>query len=180
MDFTQLADRIDELHPGLIEARDQERGRDPWVVVPKDKLHGLMLSLRDDSAFAFDLLIDLTAVDYHPDFLPKPTKVKKGEPEPPEQLPARFEVHYRLRSTVQNHELLLKVYLERTDEPSIVSVQDIYPAANWHERECWDLVGVHFENHPDLRRILCCEDWVGHPLRKDYVFPREYHGISAE
>ena len=61
----------------------------------------------------------------------------------------------------------------------VCSVTDIWPAAEWHERETFDLLGVSFDEHPDLRRILCPDDWVGHPLRKDYVFPTEYEGIPA-
>jgi len=61
----------------------------------------------------------------------------------------------------------------------IPTVSDVWPAADWHEREVYDLMGVTFEGHPDLRRILCCDDWVGHPLRKDYEFPLEYEGIPA-
>ncbi|PIE24802.1 MAG: NADH-quinone oxidoreductase subunit C [Planctomycetota bacterium] len=180
MDFAAIADRIDQLLPDLIEARDTVRGRDPWIVVPGPRVPELMQQLRDDPELGFDLLVDLTAVDYHPDFLPKPARAKKGEEPPPEPLPARFEVHYRLRSTVHNLELLVKVHLEHSDAPSLPTVREVYPAADWHERECWDLLGLRFEGHPDLRRILCCEDWVGHPLRKDYQFPKDYHGISAE
>lgn len=180
MDFAAIADRVEELLPGVVTARDTVRGRDPWIVVRVEHLVDLMRTLRDDAVLGFDLLVDLTAVDYHPEHLPAPKKPKKGEDPGPEPLPARFEVHYRLRSTVHNTELLLKLYLDHTGAPSVPTIQGVFPAANWHERECWDLVGVHFDGHPDLRRILCCEDWVGHPLRKDYVFPKEYHGISAE
>jgi NADH-quinone oxidoreductase subunit C len=63
--------------------------------------------------------------------------------------------------------------------PEIDSVADIWPIADWHERETYDLVGVRFRNHPNLKRILCPEDWVGHPLRKDYEFPLEYHGVRG-
>ena len=65
------------------------------------------------------------------------------------------------------------------DLPHIPSVTGLWPAANWHEREAFDLFGIVFDGHPNLKRILMADDWVGFPLRKDYVFPREYHGIPA-
>lgn len=75
-------------------------------------------------------------------------------------------------------EFAIRVVVDRND-PVIPSVADIWPAANWHEREAYDLMGIRFSNHPDLRRILCPDDWEGHPLRKDYEFPVEYHGIPG-
>ena len=72
----------------------------------------------------------------------------------------------------------IKVFCPR-DNPSVPSVADLWPAADWHEREAYDMFGIVFDGHPDLRRILCADDWEGFPLRKDYVFPREYHGIPA-
>lgn len=76
------------------------------------------------------------------------------------------------------HTFAVKVFCPR-DNPSIPSVTDYWPAANWHEREAFDLFGIDFPGHPDLRRILLSEDWEGFPMRKDYVFPREYHGIPG-
>lgn len=75
-------------------------------------------------------------------------------------------------------EFAVRVAVDR-DQPVIPSVAAIWPAADWHEREAFDLMGIRFSGHPDLRRILCPEDWEGHPLRKDYEFPLEYHGIPA-
>jgi len=75
-------------------------------------------------------------------------------------------------------EIAVRVVTDR-NHPEIPSVAHVWPAADWHEREAFDLMGIHFSNHPDLRRILCTDDWVGHPLRKDYEFPLEYHGIPA-
>jgi len=87
-------------------------------------------------------------------------------------------VVYDLCSFDHRHRFAVKVFAPR-DNASIPSVCDLWPAANWHEREAFDLLGINFPGHPDLRRILCADDWEGYPLRKDYVFPREYHGIPG-
>ncbi|HMB96044.1 MAG TPA: NADH-quinone oxidoreductase subunit C, partial [Tepidisphaeraceae bacterium] len=87
-------------------------------------------------------------------------------------------VVYDLWSFDHRHVFAVKVYTPR-DTASVPSVADLWPAADWHEREAYDMFGIDFPGHPDLRRILCAEDWEGFPLRKDYVFPREYHGIPA-
>ena len=76
------------------------------------------------------------------------------------------------------HHFAVRVVVDR-DEPRIPSVAAVWPAAEWHEREAYDLMGIVFEGHPNLERILCPDDWEGHPLRKDYEFPLEYHGIPA-
>ena len=76
------------------------------------------------------------------------------------------------------HEFAVRVETDR-NSPLIPSVAHVWPAADWHEREAYDLMGIAFSGHPDLRRILCPDDWEGHPLRKDYEFPMEYHGIPA-
>jgi NADH-quinone oxidoreductase subunit C len=76
------------------------------------------------------------------------------------------------------HSFAVKVFCPR-DNPRMPSVAHFWSAADWHEREAYDMFGIVFDGHPDLRRILCADDWEGFPLRKDYVFPREYHGIPA-
>jgi NADH-quinone oxidoreductase subunit C len=103
-------------------------------------------ALRDE--FGFDMLSDETAVDY-----------ETSEP--------RFHVVYQLYSLKQNQRLSLRVPVSG-QEPRLPSIVGVYPNANWHEREIWDMFGIRFEGHPDLRRILMPDDWVGHPLRKDY------------
>ena len=114
--------------------------------------------LLNDPALRFDWLQCLSAVDYVAE--------------------EKMCVVYDLWSFELRHSFAVKVFCPRT-EPHVPSVAHLWPAANWHEREAFDLFGIVFDGHPDLRRILCAEDWEGHPLRKDYVFPREYHGIPG-
>ncbi len=87
-------------------------------------------------------------------------------------------VVYDFYSFELKHRFAVKVFTPR-ETPAIASVADLWPAADWHEREAFDMFGIDFPGHPDLRRILCADDWEGFPLRKDYVFPREYHGIPG-
>ncbi len=108
---------------------------------------------RDDVALRFDMLMDLTAVDY----LTFPGR-EDG---------SRFEVVYHLYSVRENHRLRIKVPVDE-DEPVVPSVVPLWPIANWFEREVWDMFGIRFEGHPDLRRLLLYEEFEGHPLRKDY------------
>ena len=89
----------------------------------------------------------------------------------------RLELVYHLISYRRKHELVLKVSLDRAN-PRVQTVESVWKTANWHERECFDLLGITFAGHPDLRRLLLPDDWVGHPLRKDYEPPTQYHGIS--
>ena len=93
-----------------------------------------------------------------------------------------IEVSYIIASFIHNTELILKIRLPRGDEnniPSVASVCSVWKAANFQERECYDMIGVNFEGHPDLRRILCPEDWKGYPLRKDYVVEETYRGMEV-
>ena len=114
--------------------------------------------VRNDPALKLDWLANLSGVDYVAD--------------------GKMCVVYDLWSFDHRHMIAIKVYTPR-EQPSVPSVADLWPAADWHERETYDLLGIDFPGHPDLRRILCADDWEGHPLRKDYVFPREYHGIPG-
>lgn len=90
----------------------------------------------------------------------------------------QMAVVYDLWSYDLRHAIAVKVYCSRSD-PSVPSVADLWPVADWHEREAMDLLGIQFAGHPDPRRILLPDDWVGHPLRKDYEFPKEYEGIPG-
>lgn len=149
---------------------------DPWVEVTPEGLVALATFLRDDADLAFDMLNCITAVDY---FEPDPKKAAKV----PWQ--SHLEVVYHLSSIRRKHTLVLKVHLPRwkNDQPGelpeVPTVSGVWATADWHEREVYDLSGVRFVGHPNLRRILCPEDWVGYPLRKDYELPLEYHGIRS-
>jgi NADH-quinone oxidoreductase subunit C len=151
-------------------------GGDPFVVVEPGDLLDVCRFLRDDTALKFELLGCISGVDY---FEPDPKKAPKAGYEP------HLEVVYHLQSFTHRHRFTLKLLLPRWLDnkpgklPEVPSVTSLWSAADWHEREVYDLTGVWFSGHPDLRRILLSEDWVGHPLRKDYEFPLEYHGIRG-
>lgn len=125
------------------------------VLVDPANIRAALTELLDSEQTKFDALPYIAAVDYSP-----------RQP--------RFELVYELYSISLRHRLRLKTQLEDTasedDLPGIDSVHDIYLTANWHEREIHDLFGIHFNNHPDLRRILLPEGWDGYPLRKEYPF----------
>jgi NADH-quinone oxidoreductase subunit C len=114
--------------------------------------------LKTEAGLEFDCLSNLSGVDY-----PKRNVI---------------EVVYHLYSYAHRHAFVLKVGAPR-DNPVVPTVAPVWSHAEWQEREVFDLLGVVFEGHPDLRRILMPEDWPGHPLRKDFVEPEEYHGIST-
>ena len=149
---------------------------DPFVVVDADDLLAVCRYLRDDSALAFDQLNCVTGVDY---LEPDPKKVAKAGFDP------HTEVVYHFSSFPHKHRFALKVMLPRWkgdkvgELPDVPSVANLWRTADWHEREVYDLNGVNFVGHPELTRILLSDDWIGHPLRKDYEFPLEYHGIRG-
>ncbi|MEN2986466.1 MAG: NADH-quinone oxidoreductase subunit C [Thermodesulfovibrionaceae bacterium] len=119
------------------------------VTVKKEKIRDILKYLKDTPSLEFDYLVDLTAVDY------------LGFREP------RFDVVYYLMSIKHKHRIRIKAQVSE-QECFIDTVSDIWATANWFERECFDMFGIKFKGHPDLRRILMPEDWIGYPLRKDY------------
>jgi NADH-quinone oxidoreductase subunit C len=118
------------------------------LVVPAARLLSIAEFLRSDTELQFSFLSDITGVDHFP-------------------IEPRFDLNYHLLSFTRRERLRLKVRIAGGD-PVASSVVNVWPAANWHEREIFDLFGVRFEGHPDLARILMPDDWEGHPLRKDY------------
>lgn len=150
---------------------------DPWLTVSLDKLVAICEFLRDDPRLKFEHLNSLCGVDY------LETDEKKRAKFPFEP---HLEVVYHLSSFSLKHRTVIKVSLPRWkgdvagELPEVPSVAGVWGIADWHERETYDLVGIMFTGHPNLKRILCPEDWEGHPLRKDYEFPLEYHGIRGK
>lgn len=151
--YSSLADQARDQLAGLIESAEVAFN-ELNLVVSKDKLLDTCLALRDKEPFTCEELIDLTGVDY--------SEYGGGKWEGP-----RFAVVYHLLSIKHNHRIRLKVFIDG-EPPLVDSVINIWNAANWHEREAFDLFGIIFEGHPDLRRILTDYGFVGHPFRKDF------------
>lgn len=132
----------------------------PAIIVPEAHLKAACQVLFEDPELYFDLLSCITGID---------NGIQANT----------FEVAYNLYSIPFNIQLMLKVTLDR-NHAEVDSVADIWRTANWHERETYDLFGIIFKGHPDLRRILLPADWQGHPLRKDYQHQEYYRGIKVE
>ena len=144
MDAEALATGLKDRFPDVLVARGEVT-----AVVDRLDLVSTLEALRDDDALAFDQLADVSSTDW------------------PDREP-RFWVSYHLYSRTHHHRLRLKVGLSAED-PDVPTVTGLFPSADWQEREVFDLFGITFDGHPDLRRILMPEDWDGHPLRKDYA-----------
>jgi NADH-quinone oxidoreductase subunit C len=139
----------------IVETHDH-RG-DHTAVVERAALLDALRFCRDEPELAFDLLMDLSAADYQ--------KYPGREDGP------RFEVVYHLYSTARNHRVRLKVRVDE-DDAVVPTAVGLWPIADWLEREVWDMFGIRFEGHPNLKRLLLYEEFVGHPLRKDYPINR--------
>ncbi|GAB2604370.1 NADH-quinone oxidoreductase subunit C [Spirosoma areae] len=163
MSFSEITTLLTERFGSDIQPNTQNP--QPYFALPAERLAKLCQFLRDDDRLFFDLLACVTAIDNGPEI-------------------STMEVIYNLTSIPYGHNLMLKVVVPRTTSetnlPSVPSVAHIWRTADWHEREAFDLLGIHFENHPDLRRILLPADWVGHPLRTDYQEEEQYHGIKTK
>lgn len=142
------------------EIRREEHASPKALIIPPTSHLRVCNALHDDPSTYFDMLSCLTGIDNGPE-------------------PGTIEIAYNLYSIPFDHHLMLKVILPR-DKPEIESVTSIWKTADWHEREAFDLFGITFLNHPDLRRLLMPADWEGFPLRKDYKNVAYYRGIRFE
>lgn len=127
---------------------------DPWILVTSGDVANVIRILKNE--LGLNYLACLSGIDYQDS----------------------LGVVYQLRSLSGKFEIMVKT-LAPLENPCVPTISDLYASANWFEREAYDLIGIQFQGHPDLRRIMMPEDWVGHPLRKDYQSPAEYHGIST-
>ena len=171
MDFQGICDRLRAIgSPGLVSLDEprkpnpddkDDRGRSglPFVLADREHVIELLFCCRGDERLRFEQLIDLSATD--------PSKDDES-----------LWVGYELLSVARKHRLTIKCIVPKSD-PRIASATAVYNAARWHERECAEMFGITFVGHPDPRHILLPDDWVGYPMRKDYEFPTEYHGISC-
>lgn len=150
---------VQRLSAAQIPAQLVETPPEPFLDIPREALPAAAQHLKSDPELAFDNLLCLSALER----------------------PEHLETVYHLFSFRHRRKITLKTRCPK-DDPVIPSVAAVWRTAEWHEREAFDLVGIRFSGHPDLRRILLPEDWEGHPLRKDYQPPASYHGIplSAE
>lgn len=129
------------------------------IKVPASAIKDVAKILRDDDQLQFNTLMCLSGLHY-------PKEEKMG-------------VTYHLHSTHLGHSLTINVWVPE-EQPELPTIEQIWKTANWHEREAYDMFGIIFTGHPDLRRILCPDDWEGHPLRKDYIQQETYRGVTTK
>jgi NADH-quinone oxidoreductase subunit C len=155
---------IEKFGPGIIVG-EETGGLQPALLIEPKNIVKVCLELRNNPKTYFDFLSSITGVDYGIEAM-------------------RFGVVYHLASIPYQTQLTLKVSVENNRNlnnlPSFPSITAVYRTADWHEREAYDLIGIFFEGHPDLRRILLPDDWEGFPLRKDYKTAEYYKGIKID
>ena len=172
MDFKGIHVRLRAIDaPGLLgcdlphdpdpkDKKDKGRSGDPFLLVDPQELCAFLTVCRDDAELDFTILMDLTATD-------------------PAAEAEELWVHAQLLSHTKKHRLAVRCSVPKS-APALPTSVPAYRSAQWHEREASEMFGILFEGHPDPRHVLLPDDWVGHPLRKDYVYPDEYHGISCK
>jgi NADH-quinone oxidoreductase subunit C len=156
VDGAAILDELRGRFGGAVTETHDDRG-DHTAVVERARVRDVLRYCRDTAALGFDVLMDLTAVDY--------SRFPGREDGP------RFEVVYHLYSILHNHRVRVKVRVDE-DDAVVPTAVPLWPIADWFEREVWDMFGIRFEGHPDLKRLLMYEEFVGHPLRKDYPINR--------
>lgn len=152
MESSEVFKLIESKYPDALKSTDLD-GIEQSVTIKANSIADVCNYLKTESELQFTSLMCLSGVDYED----------------------KMEVVYHLHSLLHDHRVTLKVELSR-DNPKLPSVSGVWKAANWHEREAYDMYGIVFDDHPDLRRILLPDDWEGFPLRKDYVVAEKYRG----
>jgi NADH-quinone oxidoreductase subunit C len=160
MDPKDIAARLSATFGEKILATNVEV-RQPFAVVATDAMAEVAAFCKSDPELALDNLMNLAAADY------------------PKETPPRMEVVYHLYSYTHDHLFVLKAHTPREDAV-VPSLEALYGVANWHEREAFDMYGIRFAGNSDLRRILLPDDWIGYPLRKDWVDPEFYNGMHVK
>ncbi len=180
MSTSSLIESVSDRFPDAVAASHAYRG-DETVVLRRESLLEVARFLKEDPALQMNFLMDLTAVDYSafgkspaPAFFASSgvgvsplTQIQDEDPWPGPPGETRFAVVYHFYSLTHKHRLRLAVPVEEA-EPELDSLTSLWAGANWLEREVWDMFGIRFQGHPDLKRILMYEEFEGHPLRKDY------------
>ena len=157
MNANGIHDKIKSQFPeGIVEFKP-DAVTEPYIVVRADLIREISRFISEDSELKFDYLICLSGVDFND---------------------GNLGVVYHLSSMQKRHRIVLKVKVPK-DKPEVPSVESVWKTANWHEREAFDLFGIVFLDHPDLRRILLPDDWEGFPLRKDYKVQEYYQGMKV-
>ena len=165
MIFDSVKELLIEKFGAQVIVAEERNQKQPAFIIQSESIVEVCLFLRDHPDTWFDFLSCLSAVDYGVE-------------------QQKFGVVYHLASIIKNHQLVLKVVQENNRDtenlPLFKSISSVYKAAEWHEREAFDLFGSFFENHPDLRRFLLPDDWEGFPLRKDYKNAEHYRNIKID
>ena len=157
MNANEIHDKIKSQFPeGVVEFKP-DAVVEPFIVVRSDLVREISRFISEDPEVKFDYLMSLSGVDFND---------------------GNLGVVYHLYSMEKRHRIVLKVKVPK-DKPEVPSVESIWKTANWHEREAFDLFGIMFFDHPDLRRILLPDDWEGYPLRKDYKVQEYYQGMKV-
>ena len=184
MNASSLIQEVSERFPGAVKGSHAYRG-DATVVIAREGLLEVARTLKQDPAFQMSFLMDLTAVDFSTfgktaatAFFPssgvavRPSaQIPDEHPWPGPPGPERFAVVYHFFSWPLKHRLRLEVPVEEAD-PEVDSLTALWASADWFEREVWDMFGIRFRGHPNLKRLLMYNEFVGHPLRKDYPVNR--------
>jgi len=165
MSFDEIKKLLSEKFGSDVIMDIQSGGLQPALIIKPELIVPVCEELRDNKNTWFDFLSCLTGVDHG---------VENN----------KFSVVYHLASIPHKHQLVLKVIIDHDRNtstlPTCNTVSGVWKTAEWHEREAFDLLGIQFEGHPDLRRILLPDDWEGYPLRKDYIVAEEYKGIKIK